>query len=60
MPRGAVVALGRWLRRAKIRARGERAVAALKTRRILAELRCYPRRAAAIVQAKPTGYADES
>ncbi|MEE6311059.1 transposase family protein [Plantactinospora veratri] len=36
---------------AKIRARGERAIATLKTWRILAKLRCCPRRATAIVQA---------
>ncbi|MFE3547408.1 transposase family protein [Streptomyces kronopolitis] len=36
---------------AKIRARGERAIATLKTWRILVKLRCCPRRATAIVQA---------
>ncbi|GAB1641416.1 hypothetical protein KRMM14A1259_18390 [Krasilnikovia sp. MM14-A1259] len=36
---------------AKIRARGERAIATLKTWKILAKLRCCPRRASAIVQA---------
>ena len=36
---------------AKISARGERAIATLKTWKILAKLRCYPRRATAIVQA---------
>jgi hypothetical protein len=36
---------------AKIRARGERAIAALKTWKILTRLRCCPRRATAIVQA---------
>ncbi|MFF3744548.1 transposase family protein [Streptomyces kronopolitis] len=36
---------------AKIRARGERAIATLKTRRILVKLRGCPRRATAIVQA---------
>ncbi len=36
---------------AKIRARGERAVATLKTWKILVELRCCPRRATAIVHA---------
>ncbi|MEU4383458.1 transposase family protein [Micromonospora echinofusca] len=36
---------------AKIRARGERAIATLKTWKILAKLRCCPRRATAIVQA---------
>lgn len=35
----------------KIRARGERAIAALKTWKILAKLRCCPRRATAIVRA---------
>ncbi|RNH90160.1 IS5/IS1182 family transposase, partial [Micromonospora aurantiaca] len=34
-----------------IRARGERAIATLKTWNILAKLRCCPRRATAIVQA---------
>ena len=34
-----------------IRCRGERAVATLKTWKILAKLRCCPRRATAIVQA---------
>ncbi|MEV0900800.1 transposase family protein [Actinoplanes sp. NPDC049802] len=36
---------------AKIRARGERAIATLKTWKVLAKLRCCPRRATAIVQA---------
>jgi hypothetical protein len=36
---------------AKIRARGERAIASLKTWKLLAELRCCPRRATAIVHA---------
>jgi hypothetical protein len=36
---------------AKIRARGERAIATLKTWKILSKLRCCPRRATAIVQA---------
>lgn len=36
---------------AKIRARGERAIATLKTWKILAKLRCCPRRVTAIVQA---------
>ncbi len=36
---------------ARIRALGERAVATLKTWKILAKLRCCPRRATAIVQA---------
>ncbi|GAB7040304.1 hypothetical protein JCM9533A_41540 [Catenuloplanes niger JCM 9533] len=36
---------------AKIRTRGERAIATLKTWKILAKLRCCPRRATAIVQA---------
>jgi len=36
---------------AKIRARGERAIATLKTWKILAKLRCCPRRTTAIVQA---------
>ncbi|MFD6756578.1 transposase family protein [Micromonospora gifhornensis] len=36
---------------AKIRARGERAIATLKTWKILAKLRCCPRRATTIVQA---------
>ena len=36
---------------AKIRARGERAIATLKTWKILAKLRCCPHRATAIVQA---------
>ena len=36
---------------AKIRARGERAIATLKAWKILAKLRCCPRRATAIVQA---------
>ncbi|GAB1644426.1 hypothetical protein KRMM14A1259_48490 [Krasilnikovia sp. MM14-A1259] len=36
---------------AKIRARGEPAIATLKTWKILAKLRCCPRRASAIVQA---------
>jgi DDE superfamily endonuclease/Helix-turn-helix of DDE superfamily endonuclease len=36
---------------AKIRARGERAIATLKTWKILAKLRCCPRRSTAIVQA---------
>ncbi|WP_405103966.1 transposase family protein [Micromonospora sp. NBC_01412] len=36
---------------ARIRARGERAIATLKTWKILAKLRCCPRRATAIVQA---------
>ena len=36
---------------AKIRTRGERAIATLKTWRILAKLRCCPRRATTIVQA---------
>lgn len=35
----------------KIRARGERAIATLKTWKILSKLRCCPRRATAIVQA---------
>jgi hypothetical protein len=35
---------------AKIRARGERAIATLKTWKILVKLRCCPRRATAIVQ----------
>ncbi|MFD6757466.1 transposase family protein, partial [Micromonospora gifhornensis] len=36
---------------AKIHARGERAIASLKTWKILNKLRCYPRRATPIVQA---------
>ncbi|GIM96859.1 hypothetical protein Ato02nite_086520 [Paractinoplanes toevensis] len=36
---------------AKIRARGERAIATLKTWKVLVKLRCCPRRATAIVQA---------
>ena len=36
---------------AKIRARGERAIATLKTWKILVKLRCCPRRATAVVQA---------
>jgi hypothetical protein len=36
---------------ARIRARGERAIATLKTWKLLAKLRCRPRRATAIVQA---------
>ncbi|SCL67063.1 DDE superfamily endonuclease [Micromonospora peucetia] len=36
---------------ARIRARSERAIATLKTWKILAKLRCFPRRATAIVQA---------
>ena len=36
---------------AKIRARGERAIATLKTWQIVVKLRCCPRRATAIVQA---------
>jgi hypothetical protein len=36
---------------AKIRGCGERAIATLKTWKILAKLRCCPRRATAIVQA---------
>jgi hypothetical protein len=36
---------------AKVRARGERAIATLKTWKILAKLRCCPRRTTAIVQA---------
>ncbi|GAB7046698.1 transposase family protein [Catenuloplanes indicus] len=36
---------------AKIRARGERAIATLKTWKVLAKLRCCPRRATSIVQA---------
>jgi hypothetical protein len=36
---------------ARIRARGERAIATLKTWKLLAKLRCCPRRATAIVQA---------
>jgi len=36
---------------AKIRARGERAIATLKTWKILTKLRCSPHRATAIVQA---------
>lgn len=36
---------------ARIRARGERAVATLKTWKILTKLRCCPRRATTIVQA---------
>ena len=36
---------------AKIRARGERAIATLKGWKILVKLRCCPRRATAIVQA---------
>jgi hypothetical protein len=36
---------------ARVRAPGERATATLKTWRILTKLRCYPRRATAIVQA---------
>jgi hypothetical protein len=36
---------------AKIRARGERAIATLKTWKLLIKLRCCPRRATAIVQA---------
>jgi hypothetical protein len=36
---------------ARIRARGERANAILKTWKVLAKLRCCPRRATAIVQA---------
>ncbi len=48
--------LSRWQKavnrtHAKIRARGERAIAILKTWKILAKLRCCPRRATAIVQA---------
>lgn len=38
-------------RHAKIRALGERAVATLKTWKILAKLRCSPHRATTIVQA---------
>ncbi|MEU8376627.1 transposase family protein [Micromonospora sp. NPDC048894] len=38
---------------AKIRARGERAIATLKTWKILTKLRCCPRRTTAIVQAIP-------
>ncbi|GAB1690903.1 hypothetical protein KRM28CT15_27060 [Krasilnikovia sp. M28-CT-15] len=36
---------------AKIRARGELVIATLKTWKVLVKLRCYPRRATAIVQA---------
>ncbi|GGQ79559.1 hypothetical protein GCM10010166_57000 [Couchioplanes caeruleus subsp. azureus] len=36
---------------AKVRARGERAIATLKTWKVLAKLRCCPRRATAVVQA---------
>ncbi|MBQ1022786.1 transposase family protein [Micromonospora sp. C95] len=36
---------------ARLRARGERAIATLKTWKVLAKLRCCPRRATAIVQA---------
>ena len=36
---------------ARIRARGERAIATVKTWKLLAKLRCCPRRATAIVQA---------
>jgi len=36
---------------ARIRARGERANATLKTWKVLVKLRCCPRRATAIVQA---------
>jgi hypothetical protein len=36
---------------AKIRARGERAIATLKTWKLLVRLRCCPRRATAIVRA---------
>jgi DDE superfamily endonuclease len=36
---------------ARIRARGERAIAILKTWKVLAKLRCCPRRATAIVRA---------
>jgi hypothetical protein len=36
---------------ARIHARGERAIATLKTWKLLAKLRCCPRRATAIVQA---------
>jgi hypothetical protein len=36
---------------AKIRAGGERGIATLKTWKVLAKLRCCPRRATAIVQA---------
>jgi hypothetical protein len=36
---------------ARLRARGERAIAPLKTWKVLAKLRCCPRRATAIVQA---------
>ena len=36
---------------ARIRTRGERAIATLKTWKLLAKLRCSPRRATAIVQA---------
>jgi len=48
--------LSRWQKavnraHARIRARGERAIATLKTWKILAKLRCCPRRATAVVQA---------
>jgi hypothetical protein len=36
---------------ARVRARGERAIATLKTWKILTKLRCCPHRATAIVQA---------
>ena len=39
------------LAHAKLRARGERAIATLKTWKILNKLRCCPRRATPIVQA---------
>ncbi|MCY1144058.1 transposase family protein [Actinoplanes sp. Pm04-4] len=47
--------LSRWqktmnMTHAKVRARGERAIATLKNWRVLAKLRCCPRRATAIVQ----------
>jgi DDE superfamily endonuclease len=43
--------LSRRQKAAKIRARGERAIATLKTWKLLVKLRCCPRRATAIVQA---------
>ncbi|GLY08591.1 hypothetical protein Acsp01_89700 [Actinoplanes sp. NBRC 101535] len=48
--------LQRWQKRynrqhARIRARGERAIATLKTWKLLTKLRCCPRRATVIVQA---------
>jgi hypothetical protein len=45
---------------ARLRARGERAIATLKTWKFLAKLRCCPRRATAIVQAILVLYRAES